>query len=124
MHLGAAEHSQSNSNLLRFVGNAGELYSHTSGYSFTMTTVPLGEAKNHLSEYVSGVERTHNRVTITRHGSPAAVLVSADDLAALEETVGILATPGASAAIAEGLADLEAGRVADNEALRARFTAQ
>jgi len=51
------------------------------------------------------------------------VLISADDLAALEETVDILATAGASEAIAEGLADLEAGRVADNEALRARFSA-
>lgn len=89
-----------------------------------MTTVPLGEAKDRLSEYVSGVERTHDRVTITRHGHPAAVLVSADDLAALEETVNILATAGASEAIAEGLADLEAGRVADNDELRARFAAQ
>lgn len=86
-----------------------------------MTTVPLGEAKDHLSEYVSGVERTHDRVTITRHGHIAAVLISADDLAALEETVSILATPGAPEAIAEGLADLGAGRVADNKTLRARF---
>lgn len=89
-----------------------------------MTTVPLGEAKNRLSEYVTEVERTHDRVTITRHGRTAAVLVSADDLAALEETVDILATPGAAAAIAEGLADLEAGRVADNEELRAHFRPQ
>jgi prevent-host-death family protein len=86
-----------------------------------MTTVPLGEAKNRLSEYVTNVERTHDRVTITRHGRTAAVLVSADDLAALEETVDILATPGTAGAIAEGLADLEAGRVADNEGLRARL---
>ena len=89
-----------------------------------MTTVPLGEAKNRLSEYVTDVERTHDRVTITRHGRTAAVLVSADDLAALEETVDILATPGAAEAIAEGLADLEAGRVADNEGLRARFSSR
>jgi PHD/YefM family antitoxin component YafN of YafNO toxin-antitoxin module len=50
------------------------------------------------------------------------VLVSADDLAALEETVDILVTSGTAAAIAEGLADLDAGRVADNEELRARFS--
>lgn len=86
-----------------------------------MTTVPLGEAKDRLSEYIAGVERTHDRVMITRHGRPAAVLVSPDDLAALEETVDILTTPGAREAIAEGLANLAAGRVADNEALRARF---
>lgn len=89
-----------------------------------MTTVPLGEAKDRLSEYVSGVERTHDRVTITRHGRTSAVLISADDLAALEETISILTTPGASEAITEGIADLDADRVADNEALRARFTAK
>jgi antitoxin YefM len=86
-----------------------------------MTTVPLGEAKDKLSEYVTSVERTHDRVVITRHGRPSAVLISPEDLAALEETVDILTTPGAPEAIAEGLADLEADRVADNDALRARF---
>ncbi len=87
----------------------------------SMTTVPLGEVKDRLSEYIAGVERTHDRVMITRHGRPAAVLISPDDLAALEETVDILTTPGAPEAIAEGVADLAAGRVADNDALRARF---
>lgn len=86
-----------------------------------MTTVPLAEAKDRLSEYVAGVERTHDRVVITRHGRPTAVLVSPDDLASLEETVNVLTTPGASEAIAEGLADLDAGLVSDNDALRARF---
>jgi prevent-host-death family protein len=89
-----------------------------------MTTVPLAEAKNRLSEYVSEVERTHDRVTITRHGRTAAVLISSDDLAELEETVDILAQPGTAEAIAEGLADLAAGRVADNAALLARYTAR
>lgn len=86
-----------------------------------MTTVPLAEAKDRLSEYVARVERTHDRVVITRHGRPTAVLVSPDDLASLEETVNVLTTPGASEAIAEGLADLDAGLVSDNDALRARF---
>ncbi len=89
-----------------------------------MTTVPLAEAKNRLSEYVSDVERTHDRVTITRHGRTAAVLVSADDLAALEETVDLLTTAGAPEAVAEGLADLAVGRVADNAAVRARYSSR
>lgn len=89
-----------------------------------MTTVPLAEAKNRLSEYVSDVERTHDRVTITRHGRTAAVLVSADDLAALEETVDLLTTADAPEAVAEGLADLAVGRVADNAAVRARYSSR
>jgi PHD/YefM family antitoxin component YafN of YafNO toxin-antitoxin module len=36
------------------------------------------------------VEREHARLTVTRHGRPAATLVHPDDLAALEETIEIL----------------------------------
>ena len=86
-----------------------------------MTAVPLGDARDRLSEYVSEVERTHQRVTITRHGHPAAVLISVDDLAAIEETLEILGTPGAVEAINEGLADAGVGRFADNDALKSRY---
>lgn len=86
-----------------------------------MTVVPLGDARNELSKYVAEVERTHDRVTITRHGVPAAVLISADDLAALEETLDILRTPGAIEAIREGRADAAAGRFVDNDEIKARY---
>jgi prevent-host-death family protein len=36
------------------------------------------------------VEREHDRVLVTRNGRPSFVLVSPDDLAALEETLDIL----------------------------------
>ncbi len=85
-----------------------------------MTAVPLGEARNHLSEYVADVERTHERVTITRHGRPTAVLLSVDDLASIEETLEILRTPGALEALREGAADAAAGRFADNDETKAR----
>lgn len=86
-----------------------------------MTLVPLGDARDELSQYVADVERTHDRVTITRHGQPAAVLISADDLAAIEETLEILGTPGAVQAIREGQEDGEAGRYADNDELKERY---
>lgn len=86
-----------------------------------MTAVPLGDARNRLSEYVADVERTHERVTITRHGHPTAVLISADDLASLEETLEILGTRGAAQAIREGQADAAAGRFVDNDELKARY---
>jgi prevent-host-death family protein len=91
------------------------------GYTAGMTAVPLGDVRDRLSEYVSEVERTHQRVTITRHGHPAAVLISADDLAAIEETLEILGTPGAAEAIKEGLADAAAGRFTDSDALKSRY---
>ena len=86
-----------------------------------MTAVPLGEARDRLSEYVADVERTHERVTITRHGHPAAVLISADDLASIEETLEILGTPGAVQAVREGQADAAADRFADNDEIKARY---
>jgi antitoxin YefM len=89
-----------------------------------MAIVPLGEARNRLSEYVADVERTHERITITRHGHPAAVLISADDLASIEETLDVLRTPGAVEAIREGRADAEAGRFVSNDEIRNRYTSR
>jgi len=52
--------------------------------------VPFTEAKAHLSELVDRTLREHQRFIVTRNGVPAAVLVSPEDLASLEETVEIL----------------------------------
>jgi antitoxin YefM len=87
----------------------------------SVTTLPLGEARNHLSELVDDVDRTHDRVTITRHGRPVAVVLSPDDLAQMEETLAILAIPGALEEIRQGLRDFDEGRVEDWEDLRADF---
>jgi antitoxin YefM len=53
-------------------------------------TVPVTEAKAHLSELVDRTSREHERFVLTRNGRPAAVLISPDDLQSLEETVDIL----------------------------------
>lgn len=52
--------------------------------------VPLATVKNRLSEAVDQVEREHGRVVITKHGRPAAVLISVADLESLEESLEIL----------------------------------
>lgn len=58
----------------------------------TMTeTLSLAEVKAHLSELVGRVTREHDRVTVTVHGRPSAVLISPEDLEALEETISVLA---------------------------------
>lgn len=75
-----------------------------------METQPLAEVKNRLSEFVERVSAQHDRVTITRNGRPAAVLVSPDDLDSLEETLSILGDAKEIAALRKGLADLDAGR--------------
>ena len=42
----------------------------------TMTVLPLGDVKSHLSELVSRVHDYHERVTVMVHGRPSAVLIA------------------------------------------------
>ncbi len=73
-------------------------------------SMALKDVKNHLSEVVDQVEREHERVVITKHGRPAAVVVSVDDLASLEETLDIIARPQVVHQIQASLAELAAGQ--------------
>jgi prevent-host-death family protein len=70
----------------------------------------LADVKNRLSEVVARIERQHGRVVITRHGRPAAVLLSVEDLESLEETLAILSDPKLMAQIHEADDDVAAGR--------------
>ncbi len=83
-----------------------------------METVPLRAAKNTLSALVDSVEDEHQRVTITRNGHPAAVLISPEDLESLEETLDILSDPGLLAEVRAALAEAERGEVLDEQQLR------
>ncbi len=82
-----------------------------------MVVMPFTEARNRLSELIDEVERTHDRVEITRHGHAVAVLISPDDLAALEETLDVLASREAMRQLAESADAVEAGDVLDAEEL-------
>jgi antitoxin YefM len=63
--------------------------------------LPLADVKNRLSEVVERVEREHGRVVITKHGRPAAVVLSVEDLESLEETLEILSDAALLAEIRE-----------------------
>jgi antitoxin YefM len=80
-----------------------------------MDELPLADARNRLSELVAEVERTHARVTITKHGHPAAVLISPEDLISLEETLDILSDPAALADIREAEAEVSRGEYTSAE---------
>lgn len=83
--------------------------------------MPLAEVKNRLSEVVDEVEREHARVVITKHGRPAAVVVSAADLESLEETLDIMGNESLLADIKEAITELAAGTataLSKDEALR------
>jgi antitoxin YefM len=75
--------------------------------------MPFTDARNHLSDLIDEVERTHERVVITRHGHAAAILVSPDDLEALEESLSVLTSPEVMRQLAESRAAVAAGDVLD-----------
>ena len=76
-----------------------------------MTTMSLAEAKAHFSEVVSRVGKQHERVTVTVHGHPSAILLSPEDLERLEETIAVLADNDLMTQLAAAEADLAAGRI-------------
>lgn len=80
--------------------------------------MPLSDVRSTLSAVIERVEATHERVTITRNGRPAAVLISPEDLAALEETLDVLSDPMTMQRLREGEAAVAAGEVVDESGLR------
>lgn len=86
-----------------------------------MKTVPLSEAKDKLSGLVDEAESTHEMITITRHGRPAAVLMAADDLESLQETLLWLSQPGIADSVASAEQEYAAGQTVGGNDLRAQF---
>jgi antitoxin YefM len=97
---------------------------HVFLYNEPMETMPLSEVRSQMSSVVERVATTHDRVTITRNGRPAAVLISPDDLEALEETLDILSDPVAMQGLRDAEAAVAAGDVVDEAGLREMIAAR
>ena len=82
-------------------------------------TRSLADVKAHLSELVARVDAHHDRVTVTVHGRPSAVLVAVEDLESLEETIAVLADSDVLRALTDADAELAAGHGESEETLRA-----
>jgi antitoxin YefM len=83
--------------------------------------MPLAEVKNRLSGVVDRLKREHGRVVITKHGHPAAVVISVEDLESLEETLDVMGDEVLLSDIREALAELataDAPVLSKDEALR------
>ncbi|MEN2740358.1 type II toxin-antitoxin system Phd/YefM family antitoxin [Microbacterium sp. X-17] len=89
-----------------------------------MTTLSVADARANLSRLIESAVTTHERFEVTRNGSRAAVLLSADDYDSLLETVDILSHPDEVEAIREGLADLALGQVSSADEVRAAMEAR
>ena len=86
-----------------------------------MKTVALSEAKDKLSALVDEAASTHEVISITRHGHATAVLMAADDLEALRETLRILSTPGALDELDEARVAYQAGDTVNGDEIRRRY---
>lgn len=93
----------------------------TSGYTHSMKTVPLSEAKDKLSALVEEADKTHEIIQITRHGHPSAVLMSADDLESLQETIHWLSQPGIREDLDQARRDIAEGNTVSGDDLRREF---
>jgi antitoxin YefM len=74
-----------------------------------MSTLPLSEVKAHLSEIADEVDRTHERVHVTRNGREYVVLVAAEDLASLEATLELLSDRAGIERVREAESAVERG---------------
>jgi len=84
-----------------------------------MKVVALAEAKARLSAVVDDVASTGERVTITRNGLPAAVVVSPEEWAQIEETMFWSAVPEIEEAVREARREVAAGETFTNSQVRA-----
>ena len=72
-----------------------------------MKTLSVSEAKMKLSKLVDTVSSTDEEVVITKHGRPAAVLVSPDEFEGWKETNVIRSDQALMEEIKKGLSALE-----------------
>lgn len=76
-----------------------------------MSTLPLSEVKARFSEIAEEVDRTHERVRITRNGREYVVLISAEDLESLEATIELLTDSDAIQRLQRAEREIAAGQI-------------
>lgn len=86
-----------------------------------MQTLPISKVKDKLNEFVDAVGMTHEQVTITKNGSPAAVLIGMDEWESLQETLFWLARQHTPEDVAQARQDLADGATFSEEQIRDEF---
>ncbi len=72
-----------------------------------MKILSLSEAKMKLSKLIEDVRSTDEEIVITKNGSPAAVLISADEFESWKETITIRSDSSLMDEIGKGLKSLK-----------------
>ena len=74
---------------------------------FMIKTLSITEVRNNLPRYVAGAQKRLDEYTITVNGSPAAVLMSFDELESLKETMEIMSDKKLMKSIKKGEEDIK-----------------
>jgi prevent-host-death family protein len=82
-----------------------------------MTVLPVADARSQLSKLIDQAASTHERFEITRNGRRTAVLLSADDYDAMQETIAVLSDAALLSAHREGEAAIASGDYLDADQL-------
>ncbi|MCZ2816191.1 type II toxin-antitoxin system Phd/YefM family antitoxin [Modestobacter sp. VKM Ac-2984] len=89
-----------------------------------MSTQSLASVKAHFSHIIDEVAGTHERVTVTKNGSPVAVILAVEDYESLVETLEILSDPKATVEIRKAESQMDDGEVYDEADVRAALAAR
>ena len=83
-----------------------------------MNTIAISDLRTKLPSVVEKISENLERLVVTVSGKQKAVLISIEELEALEETAEILAIPGAWESIKEGRDDIKRGKVTNFQELK------
>jgi len=86
-----------------------------------MQILPISAVKNRLNELVDSANVTREQITITKNGSPAAVLIGADEWESLQETLFWLSQPGVKESVETARAEVAAREGLSEEQIRSEF---
>lgn len=84
-----------------------------------MKPLPLSEVKARFSEIADEVDRTHERVQVTRNGRDFVVVISSEDLESYEATLELLSDQVTISRIANAEADVAIGNLTTGEEMSA-----
>ena len=90
-------------------------------YYLLMQILSVSKVRDRLNDLVDSVAVTRDQVTITKNGSPAAVLIGADEWESLQETLFWLSRPGNADDIDQARRHFEEGRTFSEDQIRAEF---
>lgn len=89
-----------------------------------MSIQSLAAVEAHFSQVIDEGAGTHERVTITKNGSPVAVILAVEDYESLMEALKMLSDPRAGTEIRRAEEEMAAGKVYHEADVRAALAAR